>query len=179
MPRQPHQLCTSRYPHLGWLPLHTQPHICVQQTAFSMAQFRYQQHKSRSPRFHGVWLSQLSQKHITLFPSVAQDYLDNKSQTWFILAVALSAQSAVLGLSSRSPPVLWCCAFLCPWKPYSTEYIGKGNMVLSLKALSYKTAYSSPAICKNTQGITYLYNINTCHFLPDPACVLQCSALVK
>lgn len=39
--------------HPGGLPLHTQPHICVQQTAFSMAHFRCQ-HKSRSPSSHRV-----------------------------------------------------------------------------------------------------------------------------
>lgn len=37
------------------LPLHTQPHVCAQQTAFSTTQFRCQ-HQSRSPSSYRVWL---------------------------------------------------------------------------------------------------------------------------
>lgn len=64
------------------LPLHTQPHVCAQKTAFFTTQFRCQ-HQSTSPSSYRVWLSfaWVSQKHRALSPPVAQECLEIKSQT--------------------------------------------------------------------------------------------------
>lgn len=103
---QPRRLCTSRSLHLECLPLHPQPHTCVQQTQPSL--WPSSDVSPKSPSSHRVWLSWISQKY-KLCPLLwlkitlkTRDKPENKSQGWFILAVALRAQSARSELSSRS-----------------------------------------------------------------------------
>lgn len=159
----PQPLPPPRKPSLEY----TTPHLCSANSLL-YAQFRCQ-HKSRSPapiecgcHLHGY------QRAKCLFIPVAQECLENKSQTWLTLAVVLRVHSAYLGLRSRSLP---SAVVLC---------------LLSAQGIHGEGEHGSlPQSYSHTRQPTLHLQERPGHRLlilatsPGPVCMLQCSVLVK